>query len=65
MATIEEQLVGLSPKRRRHGEPEVGDAAWAAGALPLITLPEADRGAVVAWVKAWLEERSRRTGAAA
>jgi hypothetical protein len=39
MATIEVQVVGLSTKRRRRGEPEFRDAAWAAGG------PAADRTA--------------------
>jgi hypothetical protein len=70
MADIEVQLVDLSTKRRRRGEPEFRDTAWAdggpaAGALPLVALPEADRGAVVAWEQARLVERNKRTGAAA
>jgi hypothetical protein len=70
MASVEVQLVGLSSKRGRRGEPGFRDAAWAAGgpavgALPLIALPEPDRGAVVAWVQAWLAEPNKRTGAAA
>src|SRR4051794_34743971 len=49
MATIKVPLVGLNAKRKRRGEPEFRDAVWAADALPLIALREADRGAVVAW----------------